>query len=204
LLCSCFQVWLARFYTIERENLIFARDPVSAKTIPIQMFADESLLREYKVSEGDAIFFVGLMPQYYGDKKNYPVVRRGTLALMTGEKIRTPTGQQNVFIAEMISWPGNTGSPVFLNLTGLRDGSLALGSNFRFLGLLSGDFLNKIPATALDAAQVLLGDGARTGISFIVPADRLKAILESAPARAQRDAAVQRLSNQTGAPSPGP
>jgi hypothetical protein len=60
------------------------------------------------------------MTQYYGESKNYPVVRRGSLALMTDEQIDTPTGKQKAFIAELASWPGNSGSPVFLSLTGLR------------------------------------------------------------------------------------
>jgi hypothetical protein len=162
------------------------------------MFADESILREFKVSEGDAVYYIGLMVQYFGDKKNYPVVRRGTLALMTEEKIQTLLGPQKAFIAELVSFPGNSGSPVFLNLAGLRDGSLALGSHYRFLGLISGGFLNRIPGTVLDATQVLFGDGANTGISFIVPADALKTILESAPARAHRQAVVDRISDQTG------
>jgi hypothetical protein len=168
------------------------------KTIPIAMFADESIIREFKVSEGDSVYFIGLMAQYYGEKKNYPVVRRGTLALTSEEKIDTPTGRQRAYIAELVSWPGNSGSPVFINLSGIRDGSLALGSNFRLLGLLSGGFHNRVPGTVLEATQVVLGDGANIGVSFIVPAEKLKAILESASARAHRDAAVQRLSEPTG------
>jgi hypothetical protein len=168
------------------------------KTIPVEMFADETVLREFRVGEGDSVYFIGLMAQYYGESKNYPVVRRGTLALMTEEKIDTPTGRQNAYIAELVSWPGNSGSPVFLNLAGLREGSLALGSHFRFLGLLSGGFLNRVPGTILDAAQVVFGDGANIGISFVVPGGKLKAVLESAPAQAQRDAVVQLLSEPTG------
>jgi hypothetical protein len=114
------------------------------KTIPLSLFADEATLHEFKVSEGDLVFFIGLMAQYYGQHKNYPVVRRGTLALMTDEKVQIATGAQKAFIAELVAWPGNGGSPVFLNLTGMRDGGLSLGSNFRFLGLLCGGFLDKI------------------------------------------------------------
>ena len=76
---------------------------VEFKLIPVSMFADETTLKSDKVAEGDALFFIGLMTQYYGEKKNYPVVRRGTLALMTDEQIDTPTGRQNAFIAELAS-----------------------------------------------------------------------------------------------------
>lgn len=200
----------------ERANLIWLHDDDDAidvaafplvpdenkfdfKTIPLSMFADKSTLREFKVSEGDTVFFIGLMAQYYGEHKNYPVVRRGTLALMTDEKIQTATGAQQAYIAELVAWPGNSGSPVFLSLLGMRDGSLSVGTNYKFLGLLCGGFLDKIQGTVLDATQLaFLGDGANTGVSYIVPADELKAVLESASARNQRDATVKQILDSTG------
>jgi hypothetical protein len=164
---------------------------VQFKVIPVSMFADEATLKDEKVAEGDALFFIGLMTQYYGDKKNYPVVRRGTLALMTDEQIDTPTGRQNAFIAELASWPGNSGSPVFLSLGGMRQGSLQLGTNLKFLGILSGSFLNKVKGTVLEAT-VVGGNESNTGISFVVPAARVKAILDAAPAQTHRDAEIKR------------
>jgi hypothetical protein len=113
------------------------------KAIPITMFADDAKLRSRQVAEGDSLYFIGLMTQYYGETKNYPVVRRGTLAIMTDEKIDTPTGRQNAFIAELQSWPGNSGSPVLLNLGGLRGSTLMAGSDLSFLGILSGSFVNR-------------------------------------------------------------
>ncbi|MBV8751624.1 MAG: trypsin-like peptidase domain-containing protein [Hyphomicrobiales bacterium] len=183
---------VAAFPLLPNEN------KVDFKTIPVSMFAEEPILREFKVSEGDAVYFIGLMAQYYGQHRNFPVVRRGALALMTDEKIQTATGVQKAYIAELVTWPGNSGSPVFLNLAGMRDGSLSLGSNFRFLGLLCGGFLDRRPGTVLDASQVVLGSGANIGVSYIVPADSLKAILESAPAREHRDLMVKQFLDATG------
>ena len=164
------------------------------KTLPLSMFVDDSMIKENNISEGDTAFFIGLMAQYYGNTKNHPVVRRGALALMTDEEIDTPTGRQKAFIAELLSWPGNSGSPVFLNLVGLRDGNLTLGMKLRFLGILSGSFVNKRQGTVLDTQTAQWGDEMNTGISFIIPASRVKAILESPVAQASRDAEVQRLS----------
>ena len=149
------------------------------------------MLKNEKVAEGDALYFIGLMTQYYGDKKNYPVIRRGTLALMTDEQIDTPTGRQNAFIAELASWPGNSGSPVFLSLAGMRQGSLQLGTKLRFLGILSGSFLNRVKGTTLEAT-VIGGNELNTGISFIVPAARVKSVLDAAPAQANRDAQIKK------------
>jgi hypothetical protein len=154
------------------------------KQIPVSMFADESSLHTREVAEGDSLYFIGLMTQYYGEFKNYPVVRRGTLALMTDERIETPTGRQKSFIAELASWPGNSGSPVFLNLGGLRGNAMSVGSDLKFLGILSGSFLNRFKATVLNSEAIVAGNDFNTGISFIVPADRLKAVLDSPPAQA--------------------
>jgi hypothetical protein len=163
---------------------------VDFKAIPRALFVDGATITSQKVTEGDALYFIGLMTQYYGESKNYPVVRRGTLALMTDEQIETPTGLQKAFIAELASWPGNSGSTVFLSLSGLRQGGLALGTNLKFLGILSGSFLNKFKGTMLEAT-VVEGNDLNTGISFIVPAASVEAVLDSAAAQGSRDAQIQ-------------
>lgn len=166
------------------------------KALPISMFADGKTLEAEKVAEGDLLYFIGLMTQYYGDLKNYPVVRRGALGIMTDEKIETPTGRQKAFIAELTSWPGNSGSPVFLNLTGLRGGNLSLGVNLKFLGILCGSFLNKFKATVLNADTLVAGNDLNTGVSYIIPADRVRAVLDSPAAQANRDAQIQQLNKK--------
>jgi hypothetical protein len=167
----------------------------SFKAIPINSFVDDAVLKREHVAEGDLLFFVGLMAQYYGEAKNFPVVRRGALAMMTDEKIETPTGRQRAFIAELTSWPGNSGSPVFLNLSGLRGNTISVGNNLNFLGVLSGSFVNKLKGTVLESQTAVLGNEMNTGISFIIPAERVKAVLESAAAQSHRDAQIQALKN---------
>jgi hypothetical protein len=168
------------------------------KVIPITMFVDDTALKSDDVEEGDNIYFIGLLAQYYGAKRNHPVVRRGTLALMTDEEIPTLSGPQKVFIAELQSWPGNSGSPVFLNLGGLRRNTLSVGQNLKFLGILLGAFLNKIPASVIGGPQVVLGgeDAANIGVSLIVPATSLRDVLDSTEAQRNRDAQIQKLPKQ--------
>jgi hypothetical protein len=106
--------------------------------------------------------------------------------------VPTPAGPQKVFIAELQSWPGNSGSPVFLNLNGLRHNGLFLGSDLRFLGIMLGDFVNKIPAT-MGGQQVQLGaeNAENVGVSFILPATSLRSILDSKDAKAHRERVFQ-------------
>jgi len=168
------------------------------KVIPLDMFVDDATLKTSAVEEGDSLYFIGLMAQYYGAKRNFPVIRRGTLALMTDEKIATPTGEQQAFIAELQSWPGNSGSPVFLSLGGLRGSSLMLGQKLNLLGILAGGFLNELPFDLVTGAQqVSLGNDASVGVSYIVPAMRITELLKSGPAQAERELGIWRMMHAT-------
>jgi hypothetical protein len=162
------------------------------RTVPIEMFVTEAQLKSDAVAEGDNLYFIGLMAQYYGDKRNYPVVRRGTLAMMTDEDIATPVGPQKAFIAELQSWPGNSGSPVFLSLGGLRGGVMQFGQRFSLLGLVLGTYTNKLSAPVVeDKAIFKVGVQLPIGISFIVPASRIREVLGSPAAQARRDTEIK-------------
>jgi len=163
-------------------------------TISTRLFLNNQALNSGAVAEGDDLYFIGLMEQYYGVKRNHPLVRRGTLALLTDESIETPTGRQQVFIAELESWPGNSGSPVFLR-DDRRDGSFAEASDSKFLGMLVASFLNRfsIPLNGQQPGQQLeAGDKANTGMTCIVPAAVIERILESASAQQDRDVRIWR------------
>jgi hypothetical protein len=60
---------------------------VDFKSIPLSVFADVDYLKKQHVTEGDQVYLFGLMPQFTGDKRNYPVVRHGYVALLSDEPI---------------------------------------------------------------------------------------------------------------------
>jgi hypothetical protein len=164
-------------------------------TISTGMFLNDRALNSGAVAEGDDLYFIGLMEQYYGTKRNYPLVRRGTLALLTDEYIDTPSGRQKIFIADLQSWPGNSGSPVFI-LGGRRDRPIVAGSNFGFLGMIVASFLNRftVPLNGEQPARQLeTGDRANTGVTCIVPAAVIEKVLDSAPAQEDRDTRIRSL-----------
>jgi hypothetical protein len=165
------------------------------RTVPIAMFVTEAQLKSDAVAEGDNLYFIGLMAQYYGSKRNYPVVRRGTLALMTDEDIATPAGVQKAFIAELQSWPGNSGSPVFLSLGGLRGSSFQFGQKFSLLGLVLGVYKNELaaPVVGEDKEMFKAGDELPIGVSLIVPASRIREVLDSPAAQSRRDAEIKAI-----------
>jgi hypothetical protein len=166
-------------------------------TISTGTFMDDRAVNSGDVAEGDDLYFIGLMEQYYGIKQNYPLVRRGTLAMLTDEYIDTPSGRQKIFVAELESWPGNSGSPVFL-LEGLRDRSPVKGAHFSFLGMIVATFLNRfsVPVNGtLPMRQLEGGDRANIGMTCIVPAAIIEEVLDSSPAQQDRDARIWTLHN---------
>lgn len=168
---------------------------VDFKTVPVGMFADTGLLQGRRVHEGDSLYLFGLMPQYYGEKRNYPIVRRGTLALLTDETIQTgPNTRQHVYLAELASWPGSSGAPVFLDLGGVRSGRLGFGSEYHLLGLMLGYFSNTRQADVVESRTVTAVDPSNIGISFVLPAATIRKVLDSDPLQRRRDEAIKALS----------
>jgi hypothetical protein len=158
--------------------------------ISTRSFLKERVADPNDVSEGDELYFIGLMQQYYGVNRNYPLVRRGSVALLTDEAITTPSGGQKLYIAQLESWPGNSGSPVFL----MGDRGTAEEKNLRFLGMVVGSFLNRVsvPLGGGGAGRQLEGgDMSNTGITCVVPASVLMGVLDSASARQGRAAGDQ-------------
>jgi hypothetical protein len=165
-------------------------------SISTRTFLDDQALNSGALAEGDDVYFIGLMVQYYGVRRNYPLVRRGSLALLTGESVDTPSGRQQVFIAELESWPGNSGSPVFALQDG-KNGLPAKGSNSRFLGMIVASFVNRFSVpldTGRPAGKLETGDKANTGMTCIVPASTIERVLDSESAQRDRDQRMQRLS----------
>ena len=108
-------------------------DVIDYKTIQSDLFATKDLLQKQHVNENDEILFTGLFAWNPGAKKNYPIVRHGKLARLAEERIpldRTnPTKTVEVHLADVMSFGGNSGSPVFLRLGGVREGSTVLLSD---------------------------------------------------------------------------
>jgi hypothetical protein len=94
--------------------------------IPDSLIATSEILKRYKISEGDEVFFSGLFTSHPGQKKNQPIVRFGRVALMSDEKIEwrekdKPAKFLDLYLVECQSFGGNSGSPVFFSISAGRD-----------------------------------------------------------------------------------
>ena len=85
---------------------------------------------------------------------------------------------------------GNSGSPLFVNLSGFRNGAIYGGTQDRLLGVVSG-FYHEDSNLNLTVATTLRGTlEQNSGIAIVVPVDELKALLDSAAVQAAGDSEV--------------
>lgn len=160
-------------------------DTIDTVWIPLSMFATNERLAALKVTENDEVFFSGFFPWYSGIKKNYPIVRHGKICLLPQERIpldlRRPNLAADIFLVEVTSFGGNSGSPVFLRISGIREGSdepPSLGWKYYVLGVMKGFF----PEASKVVVQTELLEGVmsqNSGIAIVVPAQKIVDILES-------------------------
>ncbi len=120
-------------------------DVFDIKTIPISLFATSEVLKTEKVDIGDAVIFIGFFFQFPGATRIEPIYRQGVIAMMPEDPIRMSDGQnpqndklEHLYMADAHAFHGNSGSPLFVQTGGMRNGSLLVGSRFRLIGVVNG------------------------------------------------------------------
>jgi Trypsin-like peptidase domain len=142
------------------------------------------------LSEGDRIMLSGFFYQFPGVRKMQPIVREGILAMLPDEDLTTTTGKPGkVYLADVHIFGGNSGSPVLVNLGGIRRGMIG-GDSYRMVGVVSGMYYEDTDFN-LQIVTTLTGTShGNSGIAMIVPARQLKALLDDPRVQARRDAEV--------------
>jgi tetratricopeptide (TPR) repeat protein len=143
------------------------------------------------VNENDEILFTGLFDWNPGAKKNYPIVRHGKLASLFEERIpldrSNPSKTVEVHLADVMSFGGNSGSPVFLRLGGLREATNALTPySYYLLGVMKGFFPEGLNFS-IEVAEMKGSVAQNSGIAAIIPADKILNLLDSPRGRAYRE-----------------
>jgi len=162
--------------------------------IPDSLVATHDFVEARGISEGDSVLFTGYFYQFPGLKKFQPIIREGILAMMPDEKMQTTLKKPgNLYLADLHVFGGNSGSPLLVNLGGLRNGNIVAGYEYHLLGIISG-FYHEDSNLNLTIATTYTGTlEQNSGIAMVVPANELKALLDSADLKAQRDAEVARM-----------
>lgn len=157
--------------------------------IPVSVFATQDVIQTRNVSEGDSILFAGYFYQFPGLKKFQPIVREGILAMIPDEKMDTTLRKPgHLYLADLHVFGGNSGSPLMVNLGGIRNGSLVSGYDYHLLGIVSG-YYHEDSNLKLTIATTVTGTlEQNSGIAMVVPVDELKTLLDAPALQAVRDA----------------
>jgi len=165
-------------------------------SVPDYIFATTDTFEWYGIGEGQEVLFAGFFYQFPGQKRIEPIIRQGVLAMVPDEEITTTLHRPGrLYLADVHVFGGNSGAPLFAKGAfrgrDLGGGKFSTGS-FPLLGVVSG-YIYETQDLHLKVATTLTGRAnANSGISTIVPADELKALLDSAELRRLRDEQVER------------
>jgi len=166
-------------------------DTVDFKALAPSQFATKDVISREHIDENDEVLFAGLFAGSPGSKQNYPIVRHGRIARLDSERIpldgRHPEITVDAHLADVMSWGGNSGSPVLVRMTPLRESApLSYGTRYFLLGVMQGYF-SQGTEFAIDVGQIKGEAQQNTGIAFIIPADKINEVLDTPRARANRE-----------------
>lgn len=174
--------------------LLPSQEKYEFKAIPDDMLTTKESFGELGIAEGSDVFFTGLFTAHYGQEHNYPIVRFGRVALLSGEKVfwRTPemkVGElRELYLIETQSYGGNSGSPVFFYLGADRTpGMINLGPPVvKLAGVMSGSFQDAQPIQVVQTAGPVPISLGNAGIAAVVPSYLLHELLFSDELKTQR------------------
>jgi len=148
------------------------------KVITNDFLTNRKSFKTLGIKEGSDVFFTGMFTPFLGDKKNYPIVRFGRVALVTEEKIKWDNEMTELYLVESTTYGGNSGSPVFFYLGIDRgDGSIQLGSpEIKLAGIMKGYFGESIPISIVETKKIPVSQ-INLGIAAVVPSYYLQEIL---------------------------
>lgn len=159
------------------------RDIYDYQVIPLSMLADQ---KTDALREGDPVIFAGLFIQYMGQTKAEPIVRSGSIAMLPDDSIQTTLKKPgHVYLAEVHSFGGNSGSPTFVDVGGERRGQL--GYSFKLLGVVAGEVFETSDFQLQVATTLNAEISANSGISVVVPASDIEDLLETTQMKKLRD-----------------
>lgn len=176
-------------------------DEIDYLVYPHEAIGTEDLLRNEQVGVGDEVFITGLFVNHVGTERNLPIVRVGNIAATPSEPVATPLGPADAYLIEARSIGGLSGSPVFVNLAGVRTlpGTLRIGGRHHLLlGLVHGHWdVGPVPTNS-QAASGLQDEVVNMGIAIVVPATKILDIIDRHPTLVAQRAASSTNSETAG------
>ena len=159
--------------------------------IGASMAATPEVITREHIGCGDEVFLTGLFNSHYGKQNNLPIIRIGNIASMPEEPIQTKNmGAIDAYLIEARSIGGLSGSPVFVQVGGVRGYTMYAGSKFYWLGLMHGHFdLSELELDEV-SSDTLMEVKVNMGIAIVVPVSKILEVLnqdELVKGRKQQD-----------------
>ena len=174
---------------------------------PVRHGATAEFIRRHSVTPGEDVFIVGLLISHPGKTRVLPIVRVGSIAAFPEDPIHLMTGQDSAYLVEVRSLGGLSGSPAFVHLLPLHDArsnisipsGIGTAGESYLMGVVHGFFATakNDPDRICEWAEEPLN----TGISVVVPLERVLDIIDSPAFVEEREIATTRL-NAGHMPSP--
>jgi len=166
------------------------------KGIPVSFFATTDRMKSERIAVGDSVFFIGLFLQFPGTTRVDPIYRQGVIAMMPTDPIpmsdgidQKSTKLEHLYLADAHAFHGNSGSPLFVQVSGVRNGSLMMvgGFPYQLLGVVNGFIPERNDIRVTGAATFESSNEPNSGILTFVPAQELKDLLYSPELQKLRD-----------------
>ncbi len=158
------------------------------KMIPTNVFATQKMIDQGTIVEGEPVLFSGLFIQYEGQGRVEPVVRSGTIAMLSDELITTTLNKPgHVFLTDAHVFGGNSGSPMMVDTTKFTN---EVGYDYKLLGVVSGEVFETKELTLQTTTSFNLQDTANSGVSMVVPAPEVLKLLMQPELVKERDTQV--------------
>jgi len=159
-------------------------DDLDVERVMVPSVLTPEMMRDKNIGIGDEVFITGLFSFALGKDRNMPIVRTGNIAMIPEDKIETGYGDADIYLVEVRSIGGISGSPVFVRQTVFLDVHvksnpqeksplIGLGKYY-LLGLVHGHWdIHEKDMNAPSSPVAPKGAGVNLGIANVVPAHKI-------------------------------
>lgn len=170
--------------------------------IPSESRFTRQLMEESEIDVGDEAFITGLFVAHHGKHRNSPIVRMGSIAMIPEENETVYTdalGDAHVYLLEVRSIGGLSGSPVWVHLPVGRSGAIHYGEEAKtiWLGLVHGHWETSSMVLDSVSPDTISTEKMNMGIAIVVPAESVYETLQHEDLIAQREADEADLPKET-------
>jgi hypothetical protein len=145
-------------------------------SLPLNLVATRESMKNFKIREGDEMFFLGLFTPFYGSKSNFPVYRFGRLSMIPTERIpfEKDAPEQDLLLMETQVFGGNSGAPCFYYFNERRNPN---DTSILLAGVVKGYYRDWSQVQHVNATTNSFSER-NMGISALTPAYYIRDIVE--------------------------